>query len=112
MGSSEAPGEGQIHYLNYLLCHAGGTIEQQTPMVLDLDMLASVFALMLDSSEEVGLVLAWNILQCYGVDLDRNGDGKIDKDEIAAFKDIFKLQAEFPGQGRESGKARLIALIA
>ena len=90
----------------------GGTIEQQTPMVLDLDMLASVFALMLDSSDEVGLVLAWNILQCYGVDVDRNGDGKIDKDEIAAFKDIFKLQADNPGQGRESGKARLIALIA
>ena len=55
-------------------------------------MLATVFTVMLDSSDEVGLVLAWNILQAFGHDIDANGDGKIDKDEIAAFKGIFGLQ--------------------
>ena len=57
-------------------------------------MLATVFTVMLDASDEVGLVLAWNILKCFGHDVDRNGDGKIDKDEIAAFKGIFGLQSQ------------------
>ena len=57
-------------------------------------MLATVFTMMLDASDEVGLVLAWNILQCFGHDLDLNNDGKIDKDEIAAFKGIFEVQSQ------------------
>lgn len=90
----------------------GGSLEHKTTEAFDQGMIEAVLAATLGINEQEANVLGWNMISMFGKNVDANGDGVIDPDELEAFVEAYDNIEKYPGPGMHPGRSRLLALLS